>query len=324
MHAPLPDADTLRALAHDVRTGLGAHPKALPSRWFYDDAGSRLFQAIMALPEYYLSRVEAQLLRRHANALAHWLLGATRAAPGHLIELGSGDGSKVAPLLARVLALAPSTVYRPIDVSATALEALQAHLCKALPSLRVQPQTADYLTQWPPVAAGEAQAVLYLGSNLGNFAHEDALALLQRLRARVVAGDTLLLGVDLQKDPHTVLAAYNDAQGVTAAFNLNLLQRLNRELGMDFAPAQFRHYAGYDPLTGLARSFLVSRCAQVVTSAVLGQGFAFAAGECLCTEQSQKYTRSMLAAMAQASGWRPERSWVDAALPYALCGWRAV
>ncbi len=204
MHAPMPDADELRALARDVRTGLGAHPKALPSRWFYDDAGSRLFQAIMALPEYYLSRVEAQLLRTHADALAHWLLGARRAAPCHLIELGS---------------------------------------------------------------------------NLGNFASSAALA---------------------------------------------LLQRLNRELGMDFVPAQFRHYACYDPLTGLARSFLVSRCAQGVTSTVLGQGFAFAAGECLCTEQSQKYTLPMLAEMAQASGWRLERRWVDAALPYALCGWRAV
>lgn len=312
-------------LAHDVRAGLAASPKSLPSRWFYDDEGSRLFQAIMALPEYYLSRVEAQLLRTHADELAHWLLPQpdARAATRCLIELGCGDGSKIVDLLARVMTRAPQTVFRPVDVSASALAVLQAGLCRALPGLRVQPHGADYFEDWPPVEAAQAQAVLYLGSNLGNFTRAQALSLLRRIRARLALGDTLLLGADLQKDPHTILAAYSDRQGVTAAFNLNLLRRLNRELGMDFVPERFRHYACYDPLTGLASSFLVSQCAQTVHSAVLGQHFAFAAGECLYTEQSQKYTLPMLAELAAASGWRPEPSWVDAALPYALCGWRA-
>jgi uncharacterized SAM-dependent methyltransferase len=176
----------------------------------------------------------------------------------------------------------------------------------------------------PPVSsARRRQVALFLGSNLGNFTDAEAARFLRRVRVHLRVGDSLLLGLDLRKDPHTVLAAYDDPEGVTAAFNLNLLRRLNRELGMDFDLDRFRHYASYCPLQGVARSFLVSQARQTVRSRVLDHAFEFGAGEFIYTEQSQKYERAGVDALAEGSGFEVKAWFEDAALPYALVVCRA-
>ncbi|WP_240936385.1 MULTISPECIES: L-histidine N(alpha)-methyltransferase [Hydrogenophaga] len=314
--APLPGT-----LAHDALTGLSAQPKRLPSKYFYDTRGSRLFEQIMRLPGYYPTRVEAALLRTHAEALL------AEAAPGdapiELLELGCGDGSKTLTLCRAWLKAGATLVYRPMDISPQALDRLGARMARQLPLLPVRPLCGDYFQTWPIPQAHRRQVALFLGSNLGNFTDAEAHRFLRRVRVHLRPGDSLVLGLDLRKDPHTVLAAYDDPEGVTAAFNLNLLTRLNRELGMDFVPDAFRHYASYCPLQGVARSYLVSQAQQTVHSRVLGRAFDFLAGEVIHTEQSQKYERAGVQAMVEACGFAMGAWFEDRALPYALVVCRA-
>lgn len=309
-------APTLRRMAEDVIVGLSATPKRLSSKYFYDARGSRLFERIMRLPSYYPTRVEAALLRRHAAALLGAL--APGGAPVELLELGSGDGRKTLALCRAWLKAGAELVYRPMDISAQALDQLGARVARQLPALGLDPLCGDYFQTWPIPSARRRQVALFLGSNLGNFADEEARRFLRRVRAHLRRGDSLLLGLDLRKDPHTVLAAYDDPEGVTAAFNLNLLHRLNRELGMDFDPGRFRHYASYCPLQGVARSFLVSQAHQTVRSALLQREFRFGPGEFIYTEQSQKYERAGVEAMATDTGFEVRAWFEDPALPYAL------
>lgn len=307
-------------LARDVLAGLSAQPKQLPSKYFYDAEGSRLFQQIMRLPEYYPTRTEHALLRRRAAELVVAI--APDARPVELLELGSGDGRKTLALCRALRDAGRDLVYRPMDISAEALRALARRFARALPDLPLQPLCGDYFQTWPIPRAHRRQVALFMGSNLGNHTHDQALRFLRRVRAHLRAGDRLVLGLDLQKDPHTVLAAYNDRAGVTAAFNLNLLRRLNRELGMDFDLDRFSHYPTYDPHDGVARSYLVSRCAQVVGGGVLGRSFTFGAGEWIHTEQSQKYDADLIARLASGSGFVAEAQLVDTDCPYALVVWR--
>lgn len=286
-------------LARDVVAGLGADPRRLPSRWFYDDEGSRLFQRIMAMPEYYLTRVEHGILRDGAAELAEWIVRGRD--PVHLVELGSGDGEKTLSLCQSLQAMGVPFTFHPIDVSGQALSDLQRRFRERLPDARVVPMLGDWSEHWPRLPAGQRQVAMLLGSSLGNLSRPEAIALLSRIRSRLGVDDVLILGLDLKKDPHTILAAYDDAAGITAAFNLNLLRRLNRELRMDFDLAEFHHFATYSPLDGAARSFLVSRRRQVVRSAVLGRRFSFQAGEAIYTEQSQKYTPGMIDDLASAA-----------------------
>ena len=316
--AALP-ADT-RDLARDVLAGLSGSPKFLPCKYFYDAEGSRLFQQIMRLPEYYPTRTENAMLRHRADELVAEL--APAGCPVELFELGSGDGRKTLALCRAMVAAGCDLVYRPMDISAHALAALSRRFARALPALAVQPLCGDYFQTWPIPRAHRRQVALFLGSNLGNYPHDEALQFLRRVRSHLRAGDMLLLGLDLKKNPHTVLAAYNDSAGVTAAFNLNLLRRLNRELQMDFDLAQFRHYPTYSPHDGVARSYLVSERAQVVGSRVLRRSFRFEAGESIYTEQSQKYDADLIAQLAQGSGFESSASLVDPAFPYALVAWR--
>ncbi|MBX3611549.1 MAG: L-histidine N(alpha)-methyltransferase [Hydrogenophaga sp.] len=322
--APSPEEERPQpgTLAGDVLAGLSATPKRLSSKYFYDAQGSRLFERIMRLPSYYPTRVEARMLRRHARDLLHAL--APTGAAVELLELGSGDGRKTLALCRAWLKAGASLSYRPMDISAQALDRLGQRMAKQLPDLAVHPLCGDYFQTWPIPRAGRHQVALFLGSNLGNFAETEAVRFLRRVRAHLRAGDSLLLGLDLRKDPHTVLAAYNDPEGVTAAFNLNLLRRLNRELGMDFALDAFRHYASYCPLQGVARSFLVSQAAQAVHSTVLGTGFHFARGEVIYTEQSQKYDQAAVQSLTAQSGFAVHSWFEDPELPYALVACRAL
>lgn len=315
------DVDVDAALARDVAEGLSRPQKALSSAWFYDDEGSRLFQEIMALPEYYLTRVEEEILRGRGDELAQWI--APGAQPFDLIELGSGDGAKTLALCQALVTHGKQCVYYPIDLSALALEQLRQRFGRELPQLPLRPLHGDYFSQWPHVGRGRRQVALFMGSNLGNLTEPQAIALLRRIRRVLRAGDALVLGLDLQKDPQIILAAYDDAQGVTARFNLNLLVRLNRELEMDFVLDHFRHYATYSPLDGAARSFLISQCRQLVHSRRLRQDFAFRAGEAIYTEQSQKYTRAMIDALARASGFTVQCHLTDARGWYTVVVWQA-
>jgi dimethylhistidine N-methyltransferase len=289
------------ALARDVLEGLGAAQKRLPSKWFYDDEGSRLFQKIMTLPEYCPTRTEHGILKHKASQLVQWIAPDARALD--LIELGSGDGEKTLSLCAALLRRDLRCTYYPIDVSQHALSELGARFHSVLPELDVRPVRGDYFDDWPATSGPRRQVALLLGGNLGNLTFDESVALLGRVRLRLAHGDVLLLGLDLKKDPAMILAAYDDAQGVTAAFNLNLLRRLNRELDMDFDLSQFSHFPTYSPLDGAARSFLVSRRRQVVRSGVLGRTFPFQKGETIYTEQSQKYSFEMIVQLAAASGF---------------------
>ncbi len=314
-------APELRGFADDVLAGLSGSPKRLSSKYFYDDRGSRLFERIMRLPSYYPTRVEAAMLRRHAKDLLDAL--DTGGSPIEMLELGSGDGRKTLALCRAWLQAGAELIYRPMDISAQALEHLGARMARQLPALTVDPLCGDYFQTWPIPSARRRQVALFLGSNLGNFTDAEAARVLRRVRVHLRVGDSLLLGLDLRKDPHTVLAAYDDPEGVTAAFNLNLLRRLNRELGMDFDLDRFRHYASYCPLQGVARSFLVSQARQTVRSRVLDHAFEFGAGEFIYTEQSQKYERAGVDALAEGSGFEVKAWFEDAALPYALVVCRA-
>jgi L-histidine Nalpha-methyltransferase len=312
MPAPPPGQD----LAHDVRHGLAATQKHLPSAWFYDEEGSRLFQRIMALPQYYLTRTEWDILRQRGADLARWIAPQGQAVD--LIELGSGDGEKTLTLCQALQAHAPGSTYHPLDLSAVALDDLRQRFARELPQMTVHPVTGDYFKLWPRLPAGRRQVAMLLGSNLGNFTQPEAVALLQRVREQLRPGDALLLGLDLMKDPQVILDAYDDPQGVTAAFNLNLLARMNRELEMDFDPSAFRHFATYNPLDGAARSFLVSQRAQRVHSRVLGVSFDFAEGETLYTEQSQKYALAQVEQMAAASDFGVREHVTDARRWYTV------
>ena len=304
----------LSDLAQHLAAGFQKSPKTLSSMYFYDDAGSRLFQQIMDLPEYYPTRAEYSILAHHGPAIAETLSPNGAAGPFSLVELGAGDGLKTKLLLHALLASKVDFAYAPVDISASALDGLSRSLQREMPTLRVTPVVESYadalhqLATWPG-----RKAVLFLGSNIGNFAPDERAAFLRQLAAPLGPDDRLLIGFDLQKDPRRIRAAYDDAQGVTAAFNLNLLTRLNRELGANFQLENWQHYTDYDPLTGAVRSYLISARAQTVQVRALSKSFDFAAWEVIHTENSYKFTRSQIAELAAAAGLRVVTSFEDAA-----------
>jgi L-histidine Nalpha-methyltransferase len=299
-------------LSRHVREGLQRPFKALSSMYFYDDEGSRLFQQIMALPEYYPTRTEFALLTHHQAAIAAELRPQNPEEPFFLLELGAGDGLKTKILLRQLLETGAHFTYVPVDISAAALDGLAASLQAELPALRVEPVVADYADALRLMASRPGRkAVLFLGSNIGNFSPDDRHQFLQHLALPLTPDDRLLVGFDLQKDPRQIRAAYDDSQGVTAAFNFNLLHRLNRELGADFDLAHWQHYTDYDPLSGAVRSFLVSTRAQTVQFAALGWAVEFAAWEMIHTENSYKFTRPAIAEAARAAGLQVQHIFTD-------------
>lgn len=304
-------------LAQHVAEGLHRTPKTLSSMYFYDDVGSRLFQQIMALPEYYPTRAEFAIFREHGAAIATALRPAD-GGPFSLVELGAGDGAKTKLLLSELLAAGPDFTYAPVDISAGAMTGLVAALAEEIPDLRVAPVVEAYAAALNQLRTWDgSKAVLFLGSNIGNFGPAERLDFLRQLAAPLTPADRLLIGFDLQKDPRRIRAAYDDAQGVTAAFNLNLLTRLNRELGADFDLAHWQHYTDYSPLNGAVRSFLVSTRAQQVRVAALEETFAFAAWEVIHTENSYKFTLPQIEALAAEAGLRVLASFTDPAGDFA-------
>jgi L-histidine Nalpha-methyltransferase len=301
-------------LAVEVRRGLLRTPKRLPPKYFYDDRGSRLFEAICALPEYYLTRTEHALLASIAGEVV------ARTRPIQLVELGSGASRKTRLLLDALVGAQPGATYVPIDVSETMLRRSAAALRAAYPTLRVHAIVADYERGLPPLAAAERRLVAFLGSTIGNFVPPDDVAFLRGLSRTMAAGDHLLLGVDLVKPVERLHAAYNDAAGVTAEFNRNVLRVLNRELQANFDLQRFEHVAFFDPERAQIEMHLCARAAHSVRLAALDLSVPFAAGETIHTESSRKFTAATAATMLAAGGFRLERWYTppDAAFALAL------
>ena len=297
--------------AEDVLRGLSADPKFLSSKYFYDDKGTRLFQQIMDLPEYYLTRAEFEIFQTHTREI--FKAFTTSNSSFDLIELGAGDGTKTAILIDYLLKQPADFSYMPIDISQEAIDFLTEKFRNEFPMLSMNPKTGDYfrILETLKTESKRAKIILFLGSNIGNFNKQQAQDFFRQLCGVMHDGDLLFVGFDLQKDPRVILRAYDDAQGITAAFNLNLLTRINRELGANFNTKEFSHYAVYRPVECAARSFLISRRAQTVFVEALNKSFEFAAWEPIFMEISQKYSVEMIEELAQSSGFQVVQNFFD-------------
>jgi dimethylhistidine N-methyltransferase len=295
--------DAASTFAADVLAGLGASPKRLPAKYFYDQAGSQLFEQITALPEYYPTRTELQILETSADAMA-----ALVPADAGLVEFGSGPTVKARILLRAAPTL---TAYVPVDISAEFLDAEASRLRRDFPRLAVLPIAADFTKPFdlPGALEGRPRVGFFPGSTVGNFEPLEAAAFLHNA-AHILGPDaTMIVGVDLIKDKKVLYDAYNDAAGVTAKFNLNLLIRINRELDGDFDLSAFEHHAIYNSELHRIEMHLASCKAQKVR--VRGRAFAFRAGETIHTENSYKYTVDGFAVLARGAGWTSRAVWTD-------------
>ena len=297
--------------AQDVLLGLSSNPKTLSSKYFYDAKGDKLFQQIMALPEYYLTRKEYEILKsQHELILASIL---SQDKPFNLVELGAGDGMKTKILLRYLTQLNIDFTYYPVDFSGSVLEELEESLLEELPELVVNPIQDTYRNSlkkqvWED---GRPNLILFMGANLGNFGVDEAKNIIDHLRIGTKKGDLVLIGFDLKKNPQTILEAYHDNVGVTREFNLNLLDRINRELDADFDRDSFVHWPTYDPVSGECRSYLVSLTAQQVAIGALNQTFDFKAFESIFTEISKKYSLLEIEHLASLGGFEVKENFMD-------------
>jgi L-histidine N-alpha-methyltransferase len=311
----LPTAEavsTLQSVANAARAGLTATPRTLPPWLFYDEAGSHLFEQITTLPEYYLTRTERGIFRAHATDIVSALHG-----PITIAELGAGTATKTGILLRAALSRQPQLLYQPIDVSQTCLDEAVTTLEQEIPHLTVRPQLANYTTD--PIhlerPAGTRILALYIGSSIGNFSPAESKAILANLRAQLHPGDALLLGTDLAPSPTkpvaSLLAAYDDAAGVTAAFNRNILTRLNRDLDADFKLACFRHVARWNPTESRIEMHLEAIHQQTVHLRACDLTIRFEQGETIHTENSYKFTAKALANLFATTGYTPTQTFHD-------------
>ncbi len=298
------------SFADDVRTSLWDVPKWLPSKYFYDERGSELFERICTLPEYYLTSTEAQILRGAASEIV------AEASMGEdlvLVELGSGSSRKTQTLIAALLAAQGRLLYVPIDISPTILHQAAERLLAAYPTLRIVGKAMEH-EQGLAALSLEQQGpklVLFLGSSLGNYEPADSERFLREIRRHLGPQDHLLLGADLCHDPAVLEAAYDDPTGVTALFNKNLLERINRELGGRFSTESFDHLAFFSPEKVRVEMHLRSRIDQQVPIEAIGEVVRFSAGETIHTENCYKYTREQLTTLAEVCGFAQVTSWSD-------------
>ncbi len=310
--------------AEDVLIGLSSNPKYLSSKYFYDDEGSRLFQEIMKVPEYYLTRSEYEIFSRQTEEI----FDAFEADSGEfdLIELGAGDGSKTSLLVDYFLKQNVAFRYVPIDISSEALNVLSEKFKKQFPDLNIQPEQGDYFKTLETFKkkSDRKKIILFLGSNIGNFSEEQALEFFKELRELMNKNDFLFIGFDLHKNPKTILRAYADSLGKTAKFNLNLLKRINRELGGNFQVEEFKHYASYHPTERAARSFLISEKDQTVRIESLNKEFEFKQWEPIFMEVSQKYNLEMIEKLASESDFGVVKNFFDENNFYTNSLWKPV
>jgi dimethylhistidine N-methyltransferase len=310
----LVDAQTrhVGAFRADVLAGLSQPQKFLPSRWFYDDRGCELFEAITRLDEYYPTRTETAILAQHARELADFCGEKTV-----VLEYGAGAARKTEILLN---ALAAPLLYAPIDIAADFVEATAARVRCRFQGLKVQPIAVDFTADFdiPANVPAPRRVAFFPGSTIGNLDNAETLAFLRRMHRHVGAEGRAIIGADLKKDIATLIAAYDDRDGVTAEFNLNLLARINRELAGTFALAQFAHEARWNDAQSAIEMHLVSMCRQEVR--VANKRFVFAAGETIHTESSRKYSVESFSTLAAASDWRVDKIWQDPQKRFAIFG----
>ena len=284
-----------------------------------------MFMEIMNLPEYYPTRAETKIFTEQTEGI-YSSFSRSGQEGFDLIELGAGDGTKTAILIDHFLAANADFSYLPIDISQEANVVLERKFRERFPTLTIEPHTGDYFKILDSLKNGDSRrkVLMFLGSNIGNFLKENALQFFRDLRRVMNLNDRLFVGFDMQKDPRIIVAAYDDPQGVTAAFNLNLLARINRELGANFDVSKFSHYAQYRPVECAARSFLISREKQTVEIQALGRTFEFDQWEPIFMEISQKYTRAMIEEFAAGSGFEIETEFFDHENFYVDSLWRPV
>lgn len=284
----------IQQFLNDVIAGLTSSPKTLPSKYFYDPIGDELFVKIMNLPEYYLTRAEHEILRDQTESILE-ALGVKPSEEFELVELGAGDGLKTKEILKYLKKHAFNFSYKPIDISNNALQQLSNSLKEEMPELTVEPMQGDYFGVLSKLKSNaKKKVVLFLGSNMGNMSDERATNFMKSLSETLNSGDKLLIGLDLIKPKSVVLPAYNDAQGVTSEFNMNLLSRMNKELDADFNLSDFEHAPSYSEETGIARSAIKSLKKQSVHIGAAKQTIDFDANELIHTEISRKYNREIL------------------------------
>jgi dimethylhistidine N-methyltransferase len=310
--------DTREALIDEVWKGLLRRPRSLVPWMFYDAEGSRLFECITTLPEYYPTRTERDLLASHAEPIIT-ATGSDYSRPLRLLELGAGTAAKTGILLEAATRLRNEVTYLPVDLSPDALDAACDSIGGLLPDVQLQPMVANYVTYPPKLERFQGTTLaLYIGSSIGNFSPREARAILRNLKSELRAGDALLLGTDMVKDEATLVRAYDDQAGVTAAFNLNVLHRLNRELGANFDTGCFRHRARWNRGESRIEMHLESTRDQYVNIPAARVGVQFAAFETIHTENSYKFTKQTLAALLDDAGFMIEQTWTDPQQWYAL------
>jgi len=304
----------LPAYAADVAEGLLRSPKSLPCKLFYDNAGSILFEEITRLPEYYLTRAELEILRLNAPEIAE-----AAGAGITVVELGSGTAVKTCTLLHGICRRQLRIPYFPVDISSAALSQARQRVEEQCSQVSVHPVVADFSEGFDFLRRIPGhKLVLYLGSSIGNFDPEAAVEMLQQIRAQLALGDSLLLGTDLVKSASVLVPAYDDAQGITAQFNKNILRRLNRELGANFNLESFQHLAKWNPVQSRMEIYLESEPSQTVHLRSLALDIHFSAGERIHTENSYKYTLAMVNDLLEAGGFTLTQTWFDPCKWFAL------
>jgi L-histidine N-alpha-methyltransferase len=310
--------ETRDALIREVHRGLLKRPRSLAPWMFYDAEGSRLFERITNLPEYYLTSTERNILAKFGHSIIS-AADAGKPEPLRMVELGAGTASKTGILLDVIARARGEVVYIPVDISSEALEVARQSIASSLPEVRVDPILANYVTRPPQLDPYNGTTLaMYIGSNIGNFSPQEAGTILRNLASQLRAGDALLLGTDMVKDEATLVAAYNDNDGVTAAFNSNILHRLNRELGADFDLASFRHHALWNRRESRIEMHLESMREQQVCIAAAQVHIRFAKCETIHTENSYKFTRQTIRILLDNAGFDVEQTWMDS------LGWYAV
>ena len=299
------------AFKAEVFNGLNSFPRYLSSKYIYDANGDKLFQDIMRMPTYYLTDCEFEILATHTAAIGELFRDKKKGLD--LIELGAGDGKKTKLLLNYMSDNHFNFIYKPIDISENAIELLTANLAIEIPSLEVDAEVGEYFQVLERIKSfnKRKKAILVLGSNIGNLSHSKAIDFLSKLAKSLMPEDILFMGFDQKKDPQTILDAYNDAEGITAAFNKNLLERINRELGGNFQVQKFKHWETYNPETGTAKSFLVATEAMSVQIKEIGLNIELVPWESIHMEISQKYDDDIVNWLADQSGLRIKSSFLD-------------
>lgn len=297
--------------AEEVLQGLSSYPKKLPSKFFYDEAGNVLFQKIMNMPSYYLTNREYDILRKYKSEIADLFQDGKQGFD--LIELGAGNGKKTKVILKYMMENGFDFTYKPIDISDSVLKSLSASLSKELPHLKVAPEVGEYFKVLGNLKEYNTRkkVILFLGSNIGNLLHEQAVDFLSKLKDSMLEKDMLFIGFDQKKHPQKILDAYNDDTNITAAFNKNILNRINKELEADFDTDKFLHWETYDPESGTAKSFLVAEEAMQVNIKALDQTINFNQWESIHTEISQKYDDQIIGWLSKKSDLRIIQSFGD-------------